>query len=300
MHALPTMKREAPNRRPGLIQIHVAVFLFGFAGLLGKSIQAGPEVITFGRTFFAAIALLCGLAATGKSLSIRTPRDLATLCFSGLFLAMHWYAFFRSIQVSSVAVGLLTFSTFPIFTTFMEPYFFNEKLEIFDVAVSFVVAAGLALIVPSFDYSDKVTQGVLWGVLSGFLFACLSLVNRIQVGKYAPLTVTFYQLCFATVFNLPFVLLSGGFPSARDIFMLLILGSICTATAHALFIASLRHIKARLAAVTTGLEPIYGIAFAYLLMGEAPEARTVYGGLIVLGAVFLPLFRSPEVCVRKG
>ena len=304
MHA-PSILKQTQSKRLGLIQIHLAVFLFGFAGLFGKDIDAGPAIITFGRTFFGAIALLCGLAATGKSLSIRTRKDLATLCFSGLLLAMHWYAFFQSIQVSSVAVGLLSFSTFPIFTTFMEPYFFGkgflserffgqkycgEKLEVFDVVTSVMVVAGLALVVPSFDFSNNVARGAFWGVLSGFIFAALSLLNRMQVGKYPPLTVTFYQLGFATLFNLPFAILSGALPSARDLLLLLALGTVCTAVAHALFIASLRHIRAHLAAITTGLEPVYGIVFAFLLLGEVPEARTILGGLIILGAAFLPVF----------
>ena len=318
MHASSNPK-QTPSRRLGLIQIHLAVFLFGFAGLFGKSIDAGPAVITFGRTFFAAIALLCGLAATGNNLSIRTRTDLATLCFSGLLLAVHWYTFFQSIQVSSVAVGLLSFSTFPVFTTFMEPYLFrkrlfdgrflgerfidrklsSEGLETFDVVSSLMVVAGLALVVPSFDFSNNVAQGAFWGVLSGFTFAVLTLLNRMQVGKYPPLTVTFYQLGFATLFNLPFVILSGAIPSARDLLLLLALGTVCTALAHALFIASLRHIRAQLASITTGLEPVYGIVFAYLLMGEAPAARTVFGGLIILGAAFLPVVRLMRPSMRQ-
>jgi drug/metabolite transporter (DMT)-like permease len=292
-------KWELLNKRLGLIQIHSAVFLFGFAGLFGKCIYASPAAITFGRTFFAAIALLCGLTAAGKSLSIRTRKDLLTLSLSGLLLAMHWYTFFQSIQVSSVAVGLLTFSTFPIFVTFMEPYLFGERLETFNVVVALLIVAGLGLVTPTFDFSNNVTQGVLWGVLSGFTFAVLSLLNRMHVGKYQPLTVTFYQLSFATLFNLPFVIFSGVLPSAKDLLLLLVLGSICTALAHALFIASLRHIKAQLASVTTGLEPVYGIAFAFLLMGEMPAARTVLGGLIILSAVFSPVVRHMWLSVRR-
>lgn len=235
----------------------------------------------------------------GKNLSIRVRKDLATLCFSGLLLAMHWYSFFQSILVSSVAVGLLTFSTFPIFVTFLEPFLFGERLQTFDVVTSFLLATGLILIVPSFHFSDNVTQGVLWGVLSGLLFAALSLLNRMQVGKYPALTVTFYQLSFATLFNLPCVILAGVLPSAGDILLLLVLGSVCTALAHALFIASLRHIRAQLAGLTTGLEPVYGIALAFLLVGEIPDERTVVGGLIILGAVFLPVFRFVRPFVRE-
>ncbi len=291
MHANSTTE-PIFGQRPGLILIHSAVFLFGFAGLIGKLINAGPAVITFGRTFFAALALLFGFIATGRSLAIRKRSDLITLCLSGLLLATHWFTFFQSIKVSSVAIGLLTFSTFPIFVTFMEPFLFGEKLEKSDVAVSIIVAAGLAMLVPSFDFSNNVTQGIFWGVLSGFTFAVLSVLNRMHVNKHPFLTITLYQLGFATLFNLPFVILDGVLPSARDILLLLVLGTICTALAHALFIGSLKHIKARSASITTGLEPVYGIIFSFLLMGEVPSLKTLLGGLVILGVVFLPMIRS--------
>ena len=274
------------NKRAGLIQIHLAVFLFGFAGLFGKFIHVNPLAITFGRTFFAGITLFIGLTLTRTTLSIQSHRDFLTLLLSGVVLAVHWFTFFQSIQVSSVAVGLLSFSTFPLFVTFMEPYFFGEKLKGFDVLIAVIVVIGLFLIIPAFDLSNNVTQGVFWGILSGLTFAVLSLLNRMHVRRHQPLAVAFYQLAFATLFNLPAVILSGVSASVQDILLLVVLGVICTALAQLLFIESLRHIKAQLASVTAGLEPVYGIVLAFFLLSEVPTLRTFIGGLMILAAVF--------------
>lgn len=54
----------------------------------------------------------------------------------GIILAVHWTTFFQSIQMSTVAIGLLTFSTFPVFTTFLEPYFFKEKINVKDIVIA--------------------------------------------------------------------------------------------------------------------------------------------------------------------
>jgi len=235
----------APDRKLGLVEIHLAVVLFGFAGLFGKAIHAGPAEITFGRTGFAALALLAALAVSRTGFSIRSPRSLFTLALSGVLLALHWFAFFQSIQVSTVAIGLLTFATFPLFVTFLEPFFFGEKLETYDVVAAAAVMAGLVLVIPSFDFSNRVTQGVLWGLLSGFSFAALSLLNRMHVCKYPPLTVTFYQFVFAALTSSPFALASGTGVAGKDLLLMMVLGVLCTAAAHGLFIASLRHIRAR-------------------------------------------------------
>ena len=44
----------------------------------------------------------------------------------------------------------------------------------------------------------------------------------------------------------------------------------------------MRHIKAQTASIINSLEPVYGIALAYLLLDEAPSLRTILGGIIVL------------------
>ena len=69
--------------------------------------------------------------------------------------------------------------------------------------------------------------------------------------------------------------------------------------AHALFITSLRYIRAQLASLIVSLEPIYGIAFALLLLGELPAPRTLLGGAIILGAVFAAMLLHARRPVSK-
>ena len=282
------------DKNKGLFAIHLAVFLFGFSGLFGKYIVLNPVAIVFGRTFFAGTIFLLGLILLKNRISVHSAKDFLTLSLSGVVLAVHWFTFFKSIQVSTVAIGLLTFSTFPLFVTFMEPYFFEEKLRPFDTLVAVIVIIGLILVIPEFDFSNNITQGVIWGVLAGFTFAVLSLLNRKHVETYPPILVAFYQHAFATLSTLPIVLYIPISPTASDIVLLGILGVFCTALAQALFIFSLVHIKAQMASVISGLEPVYGVLFALFLLGEIPSLRTIVGGVIILGAVFLAMVSSEE------
>ncbi len=278
--------------RRGLAEIHIATLFFGFAGLFGRVLSLSPVAIVFGRTFFAGLVLLVTVLFLGERLAVHSARDLATLALSGAVLAIHWFTFFHSIQISTVAVGLLTFSTFPMFVTFMEPYFFAERLRLFDVLVAVIVIAGLVLVVPEFDFSNNVTRGAFWGVLAGFTFAALALLNRWLVRTYSPLVVTFYQHSFAAAFTLPLLVYTCPSPTRQDILLLFILGVVCTALAQTLYIHSLVHIKAQLAGVISSLEPVYGIIFALVLLGEIPAWRTMAGGGVILGAVFLAMWRQ--------
>lgn len=153
----------------------------------------GPAVITAGRTVFGSLALLAAAKLTGSSLRVPKRRDVLVLAASGGLLAVHWFTFFRAIQVSTVAVGLLAYSTFPLFVTFLEPLIFRERLRPFDVLTAAVVVAGLTLVTPTFDVGNQVTQGVLWGVASGGSCALLALLSRACVRDLPALAVSFYQ-----------------------------------------------------------------------------------------------------------
>lgn len=274
-----------------MVEIHSAVFLFGLAGLFGKLLALPALVIVFGRTLFASICLILIIIYYKKRLIIKSAQDLIILAALGIILAIHWFAFFYSIKVSTVAVGVLTFSTYPLFVTIIGPCFFKEKLTSFAVFSAISVFAGVALIVPSFNFANNITQGVCWGILSGFTFALLSLLNRKYVQIYSPLIITFFQNSFAVVVLFPFIFFEKWELHTRDIFFLMFLGIFCTAIAHTLFISGLRHVKTQLASIVAGLEPVYGIIFALILFNEIPSFRTLSGGVLIMGMALLVTLR---------
>ena len=270
------------KKRPGFIEIHVAVLLFGIAGLFGKFLTLSPLLIVFGRTFFASITLSVILFFSTVKLRAKSKRDLSALIILGVILAIHWITFFYAIQISTVAVGLLTFSTFPVFVTFMEPYFFKEKLRRFDMLTAGSVLLGLILVIPSLDFQNNITQGAFWGTISGFTFAVLSILNRKYVSTYPSMVIVCYQNWMATLVLFPLLFFEDLSLQPTDFLLLGVLGVFCTALAHALFIKSLVHIKTQLASITACLEPVYGIIFAFVFLGEIPALRTILGGCIIL------------------
>ena len=275
-----------------MLEIHCAVFLFGLAGLFGKFLALPPLVIVFGRTFFASICLIFIIVYLKKSLMLKSGRDFKVLAALGILLAIHWVTFFHSIQISTVAVGLLTFSTYPCFVTILEPCFFKEKLTFFAVFSAIFIFAGVALIIPAFNFDNNITQGSFWGALSGFTFAVLSVLNRKYVQTYSPLIITFFQNSFAALVLFPFLFIEKWELRSGDIFFLMILGIFCTAIAHALFISGLKHVKTQLASIVAGLEPVYGIFFALILFDEVPSLRTLIGGALIIGTTVVATLRQ--------
>jgi len=271
-------------RRRGLFEIHIAVLFFGLAGLFGKLVLLPSTIIVLGRVFFATIFLSLVLLYLKQGIRLRQKQDYFFMALMGVILAVHWVTFFQAIQVSTVAIGLLTFSTFPVFVAFLEPLFFRERLELKDILVAFVAVIGVAFVIPGFEIRNNMTQGALWGIASGFTFALLSIMNRKYVKEYSSIIVAFYQDSIATVVLLPFLFLAAPVFRLTDILLLSILGVIFTGLAHTLFIKGLAGVKAQKASITASLEPVYGIIAAILLLGAIPTLRVVLGGVIILGA----------------
>jgi len=280
------------SSKRSLFEIHLAVLLFGLAGLFGKWLALSPVIIVLGRVFFASVTLALLFLFTKQSLRIYPRKNYPLLFLLGLILSIHWISFFKSIQVSTVAVGLLSYSIFPVFTAFLEPLFFKEKLVKLNIVFAFLCLFGVYLIIPRFDLSDSTYQGVLWGLLSAMTFALLVILNRYLSQKYSSLVITFFQDFFATLLLFPALFFIHSEYDSRNIFLLIILGVFCTAGAHSLFIKGMRYIKAQTASIIASLEPVYGIVLAFALLREIPSLRTILGGLVILGAVFFVTLRT--------
>jgi drug/metabolite transporter (DMT)-like permease len=265
--------------------LHGAVLLFGVAGLFGKWVAAPALVIVFGRVLVATLAFGVLLRLRPLRRVRPTGRQRLGLWACGALLAFHWVTFFHAIQVSTVAVGLLAYSTAPVFVVLLEPLWFRERGSARALACALLCVGGVALIVPRWAPGSALFQGVLWGVLSGLGFAVLSLCNRALVRVHGAIRVALHQDAAAMVLLaplLPFVWVPLGL---REVALLVALGVFCTALAHALFIQAMALLAARVAAIAGTLEPVYGIALAWLLLGEVPAARTLAGGALILAAV---------------
>ena len=285
--------------RNGIISVLVALPFVSLTGLFGKFISHSPLIIVQGRTVFAFGALLLVLLILRKKIIFNNFREWLRLVLCGIILGLHWIAFFKSIQVSTVAIGLLTFASYPLFTTFLEPIFFQEKLIKRNVSAVFVVIFGLALMATSSPensdgvISGSVIQGVLWGLGGGLGFALLTLMNRGHVRHHSPLLLTCWQNGFAALVLLPWSFYESWVLTTSDWTLLLILGVVCTVGGHALLINGLKNLQAQtVSMLIAGLEPVCAIVFALFILGEVPSFQTLVGGILIVSTTVFMITRS--------
>jgi hypothetical protein len=136
--------------------------------LFGKWVTLSPVAIVLGRTLVAAMALGILRIRAGE----RAPFDVR-LAANGIVLALHWVSFFAAIQVSTVAVGLLGFASFPLFTLLIERVFLARRIH-HEATTPASSPPGLVLIVPEISLDDRPGRARL---VSGFTSRC-PVMNR--------------------------------------------------------------------------------------------------------------------------
>jgi drug/metabolite transporter (DMT)-like permease len=249
-------------------------------------------VIACVRSFFGAMTLLVIGRVLKAAAVVGDRRTFTVLAASGAVLALHWFTFFQAVWVSTVAIGVLGFGSMTLFSTFLEPIVCRERLRGRDVLAGVLVVGGLMLITPEFRLGNTHTQGLLWGIASGFLYAVFFLITRSSVRTLPAVTVAMYQQTFSGLVLLPFVWRSVGATPARDWATLLLLGVLFTGVLQWLTASSLRHLSVQTNSVLLGLEPVYSVLLAWALLHERPDLRTVLGGAVLIGTVLWTSLRG--------
>ena len=278
------------NNRKVIIYLHIAVMMFGVAGVIGQFVEVPSVMVALGRVICSSILLLIIALVKKDSLKLESGRDYVGIMLTGAVLAIHWTTFFQSIQVSSVAIGTITFSTFPLFLTFIEPVVFRERIRAKSILCAVVLLIGVAITIPEFSLENQVTIGIIWGMISSLTYAIITLANRYFSKKYEGRIVSFYEQGTAAIVLLPAIFLVPTRWSTQDVVGVVAIGCICTAFAYSLYVSAQKKVKAQTAGIISGMETVYGIVYALIFLGETPTLRELIGGAIILGvALFTSL-----------
>ncbi|MCR1960336.1 EamA domain-containing membrane protein RarD [Thomasclavelia cocleata] len=274
--------------------LHLAVMLFGLAGIIGKFVSLPAVIVTFGRVFFSSIFLLIIILVKKEKIFLANKRDYALMIIAGVIMAIHWFTFLQTIQMSTVAIGTITFSTFPLFVTFLEPIIYKEKLRIKDIILALIIFLGILITIPEFTLDNQVTLAIIIGLMGSLSYAVLCLMNRYFSNRYSGRIICLYEQGIAAITLFPALFIVKAVPNATDLLALIFLGIICTALAHSIYVSSLKKVKVQTAGIISGMETVYSIVFAYILLKETLGVRELVGGIVILSVAFYASITSRD------
>lgn len=272
--------------KKAFLQLHAAIFLAGFTGVLGRLITINEGLLVWYRMFFSAVFLL-GLSLFSKKIKFLPWRQALPLVGIGSIVALHWVFFYGSVKYANVSVSLVCFSTMGFFSAFLDPLISKRKMDLVEMLLGIMVMFGVYLI---FHFDQGFRWGIFYGIISSLLGAVFTIVNKKYVDKHDAQVITFYELGggwlslnFILPFYLQFVAFSSYFPSLSDFLWLLVLSLLCTVLAFNLSIKALKKISPFTVNLSYNLEPVYGILLAFVIYKEHLElGLSFYAGLLII------------------
>ena len=257
--------------KKALLQLHAAVFLWGFTGVLGKTIQLDSVWLVWYRLLITVISIwvLYFLLKKIRSISIQSVLAISGI---GFVLALHWIAFYASIKYANVTIALTCLSTTALISSVLEPLILGKKFDFLEIILGLFAVAGIIII---YNTHIQFSVGIIIGLISAVLTVLSSVLNKKIVDRYTPEQITLYQLSggFAGMslllpFYHYFFPAIANIPTSGDWLWLVVLSWVCTILTFFLYIRCLKKVSAFTLNLVLTLEPVYGIVLAFLLYQE--------------------------------
>lgn len=282
-----------------VFQLHLAVFLFGFTGILGKVILLPALILVWWRSLLSFILMIPNLRSSHYFKGLERKHILTYLGI-GFLVGLHWIFFYGSIKLSNSSIAMICLALIPVFTIFFEALFMKTPINRLDVITGCITIPAMYMIVQNIDFTYRL--GFVAGILSALFSACFVALNKKYILHASPLQISWIEMfgvwLLMTLF-LPFVFYfmpeAKFLPSFSDLIYLLLLSYACTVVSYVLALKALKHISAFSAMLIFNMEPVYGIILAIFLLQEHKELNGMFyvGVVIILATVFIhPLLKK--------
>lgn len=282
--------------KAALIKLHIAIFLWGFTGVLGRAIELNEGLLVWYRILITVFSLFV-LMKWKKELEKVPFKTMLQLFGIGAIVALHWVCFYGSIKYANVSIALICFSSSGVLTALMEPLITKKKVVLVELFLGFIGIAGIYLV---FHFDTRYRTGIIIGFISTILSVLFSILNKRTVASVAPKTIMLYELTggllvlsFLMPVYLHYFSTAKLLPSSSDWMWLLLLSWVCTVYAMDLSLQALQKVSAFTQNLTLNLEPVYGIILAFFIYHENRELSESFfiGFALIIVAVSLQMFR---------
>jgi len=271
------------------LHFHFIVIIFGFTAVLGALISISAIPLVWYRMTLATFGL--GLVLWLRKHSFRVSKTIAWVAIvSGILIAFHWITFFGAVKVSNVSITLSVLSSGAFLTSLLEPLFYKRKIIGYEVLFGLLVIVGLVLVLGT-DATHL--MGFFYAGISTLLAVFFTLINGKYVAKTNPYILSFYELLVGALVVTVLLAAQGTLTasffeiSSQDLFWLAILAFVCTSYAFVVSIVVMRHLTPYSIMLGINMEPVYGIALAYVIFGEKETMPPSFyiGVMCILAAV---------------
>ncbi|MBD3368239.1 MAG: EamA family transporter [Candidatus Eisenbacteria bacterium] len=256
-------------------------------GLVGIMVRLAGDVPVYEKVFFRSIVMLPVAAAFGA----RSGAKLFTwdgntkwLVLRGIFGTVAMTLYFYAIEGLTLADATVLNKLSPFFVVVLAAVFLHEKLSKYVVPVLAIAFVGAALVIkPELELSPG---PALAGLFSAIGSAAAYTVVRSLKGREAPFKIVFYFAMVSTLAMIPPMLVHAVVPTWQQLLALVGAGVFATTGQLSLTIGYQLAPASRIS-IYVYAHVIFAGILAYLFFSEVPDALSIVGGALVIGAAVL-------------
>jgi len=298
---MTALSARIEDRVPPMAALAVAVAAVSTSAILVEFSRAPSVVKALYRVvFMTALVAPVALARSPEDFARISGRDWAVAGVAGVALAIHFAAWFESLNHTTVAASVTLVQTQPLFVAVGAALVLSERVTrttsvgiLVAVAGAAVMGLGADLVAVAFPDRAAAT-GTLYGnalavlgasMAAGYVLVGRSLRQRISLFPYVTVV---YAACAVTLFA---VVLAGGYPlfayPPREWLLFLGMAVGPGIFGHTVLNWALEHVESSVVSVSLLGEPVGSSLLAVYFFAEIPGPYTLVGGSVVLSGIYL-------------
>lgn len=283
---------------PPTIALVVAVLAISWAGPLVRFSSAPALAVSAWRLLLSVAFIAIVLLVRGTPMPRLSRRDWLFAFAAGIFLALHFWSWVASIDLTTVSSSVVLVSTQPVFVALLSGVLLGERATAHQWAGIAVAVTG-AVVIAWGDFT--LGPSALLGdalALAGAVFVSVYYVIgrrlRQQIDLWWYIFIIYGIAAGALVLAIaamPSVPLTG-FP-ARDWLIFAALAAGPMMLGHTAVNYALRYVRAYIANLAILGEPIGATLIAWLLpaIAEVPGPQTLAGGALILVGIAVTVMK---------
>lgn len=262
----------------------LSILIFAFVPLAIKFTTATPFTICLFRLLVTVTIL--GIFWRNK-ISFRTffSREGLKLWLLGFIFFLHWVTYTYGVKLGGASMGVLGLSTYGIQLIIAGALFYDHHITRKDLVCLFFSFCGILLIIPSWNFKNEATLGLILALLSATCFAFVPVVHR-KSSEFSLHTRIFAQFAGALLFFLFFIGETSWELASNDWWALLYLALCGTVIAHSLWAKISSTISPTIAGMAYYTIAPLTILSSSLLLNENLTAIQLTGaGIVIASAI---------------
>ncbi len=286
------------------IKLVLVMIIWGSLGVFTRAIPLSALSLAYLRAFIA-LPVLFAVMKMKKADQVKWQLLMPYL-ISGVLLGFGWLTLFYGFKHTSISSAVIIYNMCPVYVMILAPLVLKETISKIQIAVIFISFLGLSLIVGHNLSEGYEAMGLALSAISGMLYATIVLINRSIKVRVDNHTATFAQILTAMIVLLPFVLIDGNIFTvvhldAMAVTYTILLGVLHTGVAYTIFFSLYAHMKSVEIVSYSFLEPLFGIFFSVLFIGETLTFPQIIGGILILGSTYLgEMLKDRKLSMEKN